>query len=45
MADEAEVDVVEQLSGSPEGTVVNDERIVADRDEDGNVIGWHKEIV
>ena len=32
------------LSGFPEGTVdKNGEVIVADKDEKGNVIGWHKE--
>lgn len=35
---------VEILSGHPEGFVdANGETIVADKDDKGNVIGWHKE--
>lgn len=32
-------------AGVAEGTVENGETIVYDRDEDNNVIGWHKEPV
>ncbi|NTW61842.1 hypothetical protein HGB25_00280 [Candidatus Saccharibacteria bacterium] len=34
---------IEQLAGVPEGTEVNGEVIVVDKDDAGNVIGWHKE--
>lgn len=30
-------------AGVAEGTEVNGEVVVYDRDEEGNVIGWHKE--
>lgn len=39
-----DVVTVEILSGHPEGYVdANGETIVADKDDNGNVIGWHKE--
>jgi hypothetical protein len=39
-----EIVTVESLSGFPEGTIdKNGETIVADLDDKGNVIGWHKE--
>ncbi len=37
-------DSVEELAGVPAGTELNGEIIVADYDEHGNIIGWHKEI-
>lgn len=36
-------DSVEELAGVPEGAEVNGEVVVADHDEQGNLIGWHKE--
>jgi hypothetical protein len=37
-------DNIEQLAGVPAGTEINGEIVVADYDEQGNLIGWHKEI-
>lgn len=34
---------VEELAGVPEGTVIAGEVVVADYDDEGKVIGWHKE--
>ena len=36
-------DNIEELAGVPEGTEVNGEIVVTDYDEQGNIIGWHKE--
>lgn len=42
MADET-VEIFEG-AGVPEGHIeVNGEKVVYDRDEEGNVVGWHKE--
>lgn len=38
-------ETVKHPAGVPEGTVLAGERIVHDLDENGNVIGWHKEVV
>ena len=44
MADTETSDPVEALAGVPEGTVLPDgEKVVATRDEEGNIVGWHKE--
>lgn len=37
-------DSVEELAGVPEGSEVNGEVVVADYDEEGKLIGWHKEM-
>lgn len=34
---------VKELAGVPEGSEINGEIVVADYDEQGNIIGWHKE--
>ena len=35
---------VESLAGIPEGTVLEDgEKVVGTYDEEGNLVGWHKE--
>jgi hypothetical protein len=50
MADTQE-DAMLELAGVPDGTVIEtpagepNEVVVADYDEDGNVTGWHKEVV
>lgn len=42
---------LDMLAGVPDGTVletaqdVPNEVVVYDKDEDGNIIGWHKEVV
>lgn len=44
-------DAMLELAGVPGGTVIEtpdgepNEVVVADLDKDGNVIGWHKEVV
>ena len=35
---------VEEMAGVSEGTELNGEVVVADHDEQGNIIGWHKVI-
>lgn len=35
---------IEELAGVPAGTEINGEIIVADYNEQGNLVGWHKEI-
>jgi hypothetical protein len=42
-APEGALVTVESLSGYPEGAEVRGEVIVGDYDENGTVIGWHKE--
>lgn len=37
-------DQIEELAGVPAGTEINGEIVVADYDENNNIIGWHKEI-
>lgn len=39
-----QTDEVAKLAGVAVGTEVNGEIVVADYDENGNVIGWHKEV-
>lgn len=38
-----ETTTVQQLAGVPDGTEINGEVIVADKDSAGNIIGWHKQ--
>lgn len=36
--------IVQEMAGVPDGTQLDTgETVVADLDEDGNVLGWHKE--
>lgn len=48
--DESTPTTVEELAGVPEGTVIDtpagqpNEVVVGDVDQDGNVVGWHKEV-
>ena len=50
MSKDSEVDPVVELAGVPHGTVLEtpegqpNEIVVADYDEEGNVVGWHKEL-
>ena len=43
MTDNKDDKKIEELAGVPVDTEINGEIVVADYDEQGNVIGWHKE--